>query len=462
MGKSVTIIPRVPPIPRLQRVAAYARVSAGKDAMLHSLAAQVDYYSHLIQSNPMWIYVGVYADSAITGTKDSRPEFQRLLSDCRNGVIDLVLVKSISRLARNTVTLLETVRELRALGIDIFFEEQNLHTLSSEGDLMISILASFFQEESRSVSENCLWRIRRKFSKGESNAFDIYGYRFQDGRLVVEPGEATVVKRVFQMYLDGMGTRAIANRLNKENIPTRRGKQWYHTTIMTMIRDEKYTGNMLLQKSYCSDHLTKRTVKNNGERRQYMVSNSHDAIIDQNIFDRVQSEIARRVETFTPGSNSGITKHPLSGKIVCGLCGKHFRRRYDLNKASCKAPHWVCSTYLTKKKEACASHRLSEDVLMSILSELFSNDDPLSQVNRIDEVIVFPDGRMTVFIEGVAHEMEWSSARTVNATTAASVTSTPRTPNTLSSTSSTSSTSTTSTTETKIINEADSFDKELI
>ena len=163
----ITRIEKLPSIPRLLRVAAYARVSSEKDSMLHSLYQQVSFYSELIQSHEGWEYAGVYADEAKTGTKDSREDFQRLLDDCRAGKIDAVITKSISRFARNTVTLLETVRELKALGIDVYFEEQNIHTLSAEGELMLTILASYAQEESRSVSENQKWRVRKAFENGE-------------------------------------------------------------------------------------------------------------------------------------------------------------------------------------------------------------------------------------------------------------------------------------------------------
>ena len=183
--KRIEKIPRLAPMPKRKRVAAYARVSLEKDAMLHSLAAQVSHYSAFIQQNPAWIYTGVYADEGLTGTKESRPEFQRLLHDCRTGLIDMVIVKSISRFARNTVTLLSTVRELKGLGIDVFFERENIHSMSGDGELMLSILASFAQEESLSVSENCKWHVRKKFEQGEVTGMRMYGYRLKDRVLTI-------------------------------------------------------------------------------------------------------------------------------------------------------------------------------------------------------------------------------------------------------------------------------------
>ena len=180
----------IPSLPLRKRVAAYARVSSGKDAMLHSLSAQVSYYSEHIQSHPEWEYAGVYVDEALTGTKDDRDGFQRLLADCRAGKIDMVLTKSISRFARNTVTLLETVRELKTLGVDVYFEEQNIHSLSGDGELMLTILASYAQEESRSVSENCKWRIRQKFQQGIPTTTRLNGLRIDHGKVTVIPDEA--------------------------------------------------------------------------------------------------------------------------------------------------------------------------------------------------------------------------------------------------------------------------------
>ena len=280
-----------------KRVAAYARVSSGKDAMLQSLSAQVSYYSDLIQKHCGWEYMGVYADEAKTGTKDGRESFQALLTDCRAGKIDMVITKSISRFARNTVTLLETVRELKELGIDVWFEEQNIHSLSADGELMLTILASYAQEESLSVSENQKWRVRKNFEEGKPWDCTMLGYRANNGILEIVPEEAQTVKLIFKMYLDGFGTPAIANRLNEMFIPTRMNKSWCQATIGKMLRNEKYAGDLLLQKTFRADHLSKRTVVNNGELPQFFVSEAHEPIIDRATFDAVQTEIERRATT---------------------------------------------------------------------------------------------------------------------------------------------------------------------
>ena len=186
--------------PKKKRVAAYARVSSGKDAMLHSLSAQVSYYSDYIQKHG-WEYAGVYADEALTGTKDNRENFQRLLAECRKGTIQMVITKSISRFARNTVTLLSTVRELKALGVDVYFEEQNIHSMSSDGELMLTILASYAQEESLSASENQKWRVRHNYENGLAWNGTILGYRYDHGTYIIEPQEAETVRLIFDSYL---------------------------------------------------------------------------------------------------------------------------------------------------------------------------------------------------------------------------------------------------------------------
>jgi len=195
---TITRIQAPPKPPERQRVAAYSRVSDGKDAMLHSLSAQVSYYSSMIQRNPEWVYAGTYADEALTGTKDARPEFQRLLADCQAGKIDAVITKSVSRFARNTVDTLETVRELRALDIDVFFEEQGIHTLGAEGELLLTLLASYAQEESYSVSENCKWRIRKQFAEGQPTPCKVYGYT-RDYEII--PEQAAVRLASFSVLL---------------------------------------------------------------------------------------------------------------------------------------------------------------------------------------------------------------------------------------------------------------------
>lgn len=407
----VSLVPLLPPLPKRKRVAAYARVSLDKDAMLHSLAAQISYYKGLIQRKPDWEYAGVYADEGLTGTKENRPEFQRLLADCRAGKIDMVIVKSISRLARNTVTMLATVRELKGLGIDVLFEKENIHSMSGDGELMLSILASFAQEESLSVSENCKWRIRRDFAAGEGNSFDMYGYKIRGGEYEIVPEEADVVRKIYTWYLDGVGTGRIAIMLNAKQIPPCRGSLWNRTTIMSVLRNEKYTGNILLQKTFISDHLTKKKRVNRGELPQYYVEDSHEEIIDKATFDRVQEELKRRAERYETASSVVKEQNSLAQKITCGICGKHFIRKFGNTSAKYKRPLWICQTYLARTKAACPSRRISEKVLFPILAGVLGaqEEDVMDEAYRIEEIVVFPEGRLIIRVDGEAVEHHWEN-----------------------------------------------------
>lgn len=363
MPRTITLVPKPPKLERKKRVAAYARVSSGKDAMLHSLSAQVSHYSNLIQGRSDWEYVGVYADEAQTGTKDSRENFQLLLSDCRAGKIDMVITKSISRFARNTVTLLQTVRELKSLGVDIFFEEQNIHTQSAEGELMLTILASYAQEESRSASENQKWRIKRNFEAGIPWNGVMLGYRLKDGKYEIVPEEAELVRRVYSAYLSGDGYLAIARHLNEDGVPARFSGKWNQSVIAKILGNYAYTGNLLLQKTFRENHLSKKTIANNGELPQYHVEDAHNAIIDIETFQAVQAERARRAARFKKKPTSRKT-YPFTGLLVCENCGKNYRR-----KVTATGVVWICGTYNTEGKAACPSKQIPEETLQAVTAE---------------------------------------------------------------------------------------------
>jgi len=260
-------------IPRKKRVAAYARVSDGKDAMLHSLSVQISYYSNLIQNNSEWEFVSVFSDEALTGTKDTRPEFQRMLAQCKAGNIDMIITKSISRLARNTVTILESVRALKEINVDIYFEEQNIHSLSGDGELMLTILSSYAQEESKSCSENCRWHIRKQFAEGKPTGGNMLGYKQVNGVFTIIPEEAELVRQIFDDYLSGMGFVAIEKKLHSQ------GVKFTKSAISKLLRNEKYAGDMRLQKTFTLDHISKKKIKNCGQLQQFYVHDSHEAII---------------------------------------------------------------------------------------------------------------------------------------------------------------------------------------
>ena len=395
-----------------KRVAAYARVSSSKDAMHHSLSAQISYYNNLIGSRGDWQLVRIYADEAITGTKDDRPEFQRLLADCRAGKIDMVIAKSVTRLARNTLTLLETVRELKALGIDVYFEKENIHTLSTDGELMLTFLASYAQEESRSASENVKWRIRKNFEKGIPNNGYLLGYRLRNGVFQVVPEEAKVVKLIFTDFLSGMGMNTIAKKLTRMGIPTRYGNAWYPNTIRQILRQDKYTGDLLLQKTYRLDHISKKKMVNHGELPMYEVKNSHEAIIDKETFAMAQKELRRRAIIFRH-MKQPTEPYLFTGLLCCGLCGKHFHRRIaSCGKQYPKKIVWTCSTFLLRGKDACPAKRIPESILIEKTSSVLGTEewDWETLMGRFQEIQVPEYGRLVyIFRDGYKQEVNWQN-----------------------------------------------------
>lgn len=400
---TVKILTALPQMPRLTRVAAYARVSAEKYSMLVSMSMQVSYYSQYIQHHPGWTFAGVYADEAMTGTKADRPRFQQLLEDCRVGKIDMILTKSISRFARNTVTLLNTIRELKALGIDIYFERENIHSISEDGELMLTLLASYAQEESRSVSENCKWRIRNGFKLGKPTYFRIYGYRMEKGKLVVVPKEAEIVRMIFSNYLSGMGIERMIKKFIALSIPAPEGDRWYINTISGILKSERYVGDMLLQKYYVKDHIEKKRMVNHGELNQYYVHDCHEAIIDRDTFDAVQKLILRRKQKYHSDSLQR-TAYPFTGILRCCCCGAYYRRKITNAGTKYAKPVWICNTFNTLGKSQCQSKQIPENILLAVAAkamklDTFSEPAFAQNIERIDVtgandlLFIFKDGQ---------------------------------------------------------------------
>ncbi len=411
MYRKITKLDLAPQTLTRRRTAAYARVSCGKDEMLHSLAAQVSFYSDLIQNKPEWEYAGVYADQAETGTKDNRPEFQRLLDDCRAGKIDFILTKSISRFARNTVDLLQTVRELKALGVGVFFEEQNLNSLSGDGELMLTILAAYAQEESRSVSENCKWRIRKDFKEGKAAGhIRVYGYDCKAGKLTVNPAEAEVVWMIFSDYLTGMGRNAIMKKLTTLGIPAKNGGRWSESTIHSILTNEKMIGDTCLQKSFVDNHLTKRQKRNKGELSRYYVEASHEPIVSAETFKAVQAELARRAAKAKPSQKQGFSE--FTGIIRCGRCGANFHRKVNAAGTKYAKTTWACATYTNRGKHECPAKRIPEDILKAKCAEALglAEHDPAKFKARVAEIIVPDDGVLVfAFWDGTEQTLAWAN-----------------------------------------------------
>ena len=302
-----------------RRTAAYARVSTDSEEQLTSYSAQVDYYTNYIKSRDDWEFVSVYTDEGITGTNTKHREgFKRMVADALAGKIDLIVTKSVSRFARNTVDSLTTVRQLKEKGVEIYFEKENIWTLDSKGELLITIMSSLAQEESRSISENCTWGQRKRFADGKVTVpFKRFlGYdRGPDGNLVLNKDEAVIIRRIYSMFLQGMTPHGIAARLTADGIKSPGGKdKWNAGAVRSILTNEKYKGDALLQKSYTVDFLTKKKKVNEGEIPQYYVEGNHEAIIQPEVFELGQQELERRKSS--RGRHSGV--HLFSGKIRCG------------------------------------------------------------------------------------------------------------------------------------------------
>ena len=407
MGKQVMKLPVKPSLQRLTKVAAYARVSSGKDAMLHSLAAQVSYYSDLIQKHPGWRYAGVYADEAMTGTKDNRAEFQRLLADCRAGKIDMVITKSVSRFARNTVTSLETVRELKAIGVDVYFEEQKIHSMSGDGELMLTILSAFAQEESRSASDNQKWRIRKAFENGElMNMRAMFGYRItRNNGIEIDQEQAEVVREMFARVIRGDTLNNIVRWLNSNGHFGAFGKKWRVGRLHEAITNEKYTGNALLQKKFRNDHLEKKLLHNRGELPQYYATETHPAIIDVETFEAAQRAL-ERIASEQPRSKPR-EHHVFTGMIVCSECGRHyiFVKNHGM-------PRWVCPTYIKLGKAFCQSKHIPEEIIMQMACDLlgWNSFDEEAFRQAMDHVTaVYPHTLIFHLRDGREEKLEWQN-----------------------------------------------------
>jgi len=365
MSKTIDKIKAKPNAPKRIKVAAYARVSSGKEAMLQSLSAQVSFYNKFIQDHPEWEFAGIYADEAKTGTKEDRPEFQKMIAACKEGKIEMVITKSISRLARNTVTVIKTVRLLKELGIDVYFEEQNIHTLSAEGELMMTIMASFYQEEARSFSSNIKWRIKKDMEEGSIwGGAPQLGYRIEDRKFVVVPEEAKLVKEIYRLYLeDGLGVNAIVRKLNKEGIKPMYSEKWCKTTICEILKNTNYTGDLYLQKTYRIDYLSKKKKRNKGEKPMYLVENNHEAIISKEDFNKVQEIMGQRRLQYNIKNNKGIS-YPFTSKITCGLCGCHYKHKTTRYNSL-----WICTKYDELGKDTCQAKQIPEEKLKEAVAK---------------------------------------------------------------------------------------------
>lgn len=388
MSKISVIEPKIPTIPKRCRVAAYARVSLESENLLHSLSAQISYYSEMIQKNPEWEYAGVYADRFVSGTGTAhRPEFQRLIADCDAGLVDMVLCKSISRFARNTVDLLETVRHLKELGIEVRFEKEGINTLSSEGEMLLTLLASFAEQESASLSGNLKWAIQKKFERGEPWGQAPYGYTAVGNDYIVNEDEAVFIRKIFEEFLADIPMGTIARELKESDC-----KCTTLQFVRSVLTNVVYVGDLLLQQHYSP--TVRCMKKNNGELPKYYVQGHHPAIISHETFDRVQRKIKAQ-KNYNKEANRLGRVSCFSSKITCAVCGHHYVS-YGKNS-------WACFGKLKSRKRICQNGNLIISRLEKLCADVLEieNFDGDMLVKMVHNMLVNPDGRITfTFYDG--------------------------------------------------------------
>jgi DNA invertase Pin-like site-specific DNA recombinase len=392
------------------RVAAYCRVSSDSEDQLHSYAAQIRFYTDLIRKTDGWELVDIYADEGLTGTcLDKRDEFHRMMRDCRKGKIGKILVKSVSRFARNTKDCLAELRELKLLGVSVRFEKENIDTETLTTELMVSVSGSLAQEESISISQNQRWSYQKRMKNGEFITCKApFGYRLVDGKhLEIVEDEAKIVRWMFDSYLSGMSMYEIADKLTEIGVPTTDGKPyWQYTSVRYLLGNEKYMGDSLLQKTCVTNEFPFKKVDNKGQKAQYYVENSHPAIITRETFERARELTKRR----RPYEYDGYMEYPLTRKIVCGSCGSTFKRRESKSGYVC----WVCMKH-DRSKESCDVGRIAEteihDAFLRVYHKLKRHASVilhpvLAQMTALSDSLQRQNSRMLEINQAIAQTTE--------------------------------------------------------
>ena len=417
-SKNITVIPAtINPLTRLpktaiqlRRVAAYARVSTDSEEQLTSYEAQVDYYTRYIHNKPDWQFVDVYTDEGISATNTKRREgFNRMVADALDGKIDLIVTKSVSRFARNTVDSLTTVRKLKDAGVEVYFEKENIWTLDSKGELLITIMSSLAQEESRSISENVTWGQRKRFADGKVSIpyGQFLGYRKgADGLPEIVPEEAEIVRNIYRMCIEGKSTNAIAKYLTQQDIPTPAGKKvWQRATVESILRNEKYKGSALLQKKFTVDFLQKKMKVNEGEVPQYYVEHSHAAIIDPEEWEKVKLVLARRKNS----TRRTQCNSPFAGKIICGDCGEIFGSKVWHSNSKYRRVIWRCNAKYESGDPCSTTHLYEEDIkqyFITALSHLLADRTALLDDGKLILKELLDTATLDTDSESILQEMD--------------------------------------------------------
>lgn len=423
----ITVIPANPELAkkhaarRQLRVAAYCRVSTDNEEQLTSYEAQKTYYTDKIMGNPQWTMAGIFADEGITGTSaQKRPEFLRMIRLCRKRKIDLILVKSISRFARNTVDCLNYIRALRELGIAVIFEKENINTMDSEGEMLITMMGAFAQAESESISQNVRWGTRQAMREGRVSVQyqNLYGYgKEEDGTPYIIPEEAEIVQRIYKGFLRGQSIRKIKEWLDTEQIAPRKGSGWSPSAIENILKNEKYCGDVLMQKTFISDCISRKVVKNVGQLPMYLIEDHHEGIVSREIYRAVQAEFARRGSRRSPnkraaatGLSSYTSRYALSDRLVCGECGTLYRRCTWTRKSGKKIV-WRCSSRLDYGSRYCKHSATIEEgplrraILEAVNSMMVEKSQLVERLTGIIQAELAPDTEDNRSLADIDREM---------------------------------------------------------
>ena len=393
-----------------RRVAGYARVSTDSDEQFTSYAAQVDYYTNFIKGNSHWEFVKVYTDEGISGTNTKKREgFNSMIADAANGKIDLIITKSVSRFARNTVDSLVTIRKLKEHNVEVYFEKENIYTFDGKGELLLTIMSSLAQEESRSISQNVTWGQRKRFADGKVSLpyKHFLGYeKGEDGIPKIVPEQAEIVRTIYRQYMLGKSITAICRYLESKGIKTPAGKEkWRESTVFSILQNEKYKGDALLQKEFTVDFLQKKKKKNEGEIPQYYVEGSHEPIIPPRDFDLVQAEIKRRSELGRKYSASSV----FSTKLICGDCGGYYGSKVWHSTDKYRKKIWQCNKKF-KKERKCTTPTLDEKIIkekfLKALNMSLENKDEIIENCKIVIDVVSDTTEIDKKLEKLSKELE--------------------------------------------------------
>jgi len=412
--KNIRIIPAIPKENKKLKVAAYCRVSTSGPEQLRSLEIQIKTYTKMMRNNPNWLFAGVFHDIESGLRLSGRIGLDKMLKKAAKGKIDYIITKSISRVSRDTLEVLKILRFLRERGINMHFENEKLDSIEVDKEFEITLRGMLAQDESRNTSENIQWGFQRKFEKGDifTKYKNFMGYTCVDGEIVIVPEQAEVVRKIFDLYLQGLTFGQIKSYLESQGVKTVTGKEhWDTTTIQKMLKNEKYKGDTMLQKTFTEDFMTGKKSKNIGQRSRYYVKDSHPAIISAEVFDKVQEEMAKRARLISEGDGTIETsgskyngKYLLGNLLVCGDCGASYRRRMERSKVV-----WRCATRIEKGKEACPqSPTLDEEWVRNVLSKMVCGNGVYDESiikDQVDRLQIFETFIMLCYKNGMCDKI---------------------------------------------------------